>query len=94
MMDWSESSGFSVGWKMPCARRVHREIKKNLTRASRFLQQLLTRRFATLYPNMGFYPLRRLLIDRCAIHNFSPLEDQITACNPKRERQMLFDDDH
>ena len=31
MMDWSEGSRFSIGWK--CARRVHREIKNNLTRA-------------------------------------------------------------
>jgi hypothetical protein len=34
MMDWSESSIFSVGLKAACARRVHREIKKNLITAN------------------------------------------------------------
>jgi hypothetical protein len=29
MMDGSESFSFSIGWKAACARRVHREIKKN-----------------------------------------------------------------
>src|SRR5689334_20860847 len=29
MMDWSESSSFSIVWKAACARRVHREIKEN-----------------------------------------------------------------
>jgi hypothetical protein len=30
MMDWSESSIFSNSWGPVCARRVHREVKKNL----------------------------------------------------------------
>jgi hypothetical protein len=34
MMDWSESSGFSIGWKTVSARRVHRETKKNLAAAN------------------------------------------------------------
>jgi hypothetical protein len=29
VMDWSESSSFSVSWKATCARRVHREIQEN-----------------------------------------------------------------
>jgi len=33
MMDWSEGLGFSIGWKVACARRVHREIKENLAKA-------------------------------------------------------------
>jgi hypothetical protein len=28
MMDWNESSNFSIGWEATCARCVHREIKE------------------------------------------------------------------
>jgi hypothetical protein len=34
MMDWRESSSFSIDYRAACARRVQREIKKNLPRAS------------------------------------------------------------
>ncbi|WP_145984311.1 hypothetical protein [Bradyrhizobium nitroreducens] len=34
MMDWSESQIFSIIWTVACARRVHREIKKNLATVS------------------------------------------------------------
>ena len=34
MMDWTESSSFSIGYKAVCARRVHREIENNLVTAN------------------------------------------------------------
>jgi len=34
MMDWNESSSVSVGKEAVCARRVHRETKKNLATSS------------------------------------------------------------
>jgi hypothetical protein len=30
MMDWSESSSFSISYEAACARCVHREINENL----------------------------------------------------------------
>jgi len=31
---WTESSGVSITWKAACARRVHRQIKKNVISAN------------------------------------------------------------
>jgi hypothetical protein len=43
---------------------------------------------------MSFDPSRGPGINPVTINDFPPLEDQITACDPKGEWQMLFDDDH
>jgi hypothetical protein len=50
-------------------------------------------RSLSLDPHMSFYPRCGPGINPITINNFSPLEHQITACNPKCERKMLFDDD-
>jgi hypothetical protein len=67
MMDWSESSSFSISWTAACARCVHQEIKENLETANESrrsnAQWRLRRSCLTANSSLGF-SLKNLVVVR------------------------------